>query len=148
MAVEVGVVAEADAHRHQSEGNRESEKNDDDEYAQHEEGDLRISHGRLLSWLPSPVDGRTISIASEPCARMSCAPCSIKRTSVSSMSSAASSHSPVRMQWMQRKTCAMPCNVRRRPAATMIALSWNRSEESSVGQECVSTCGSRWSTDH
>src|SRR3546814_14321420 len=41
MAVEVGVVAEADAHRHQSEGNRESEKNDDDEYAQHEEGDLR-----------------------------------------------------------------------------------------------------------
>src|SRR3546814_7670065 len=66
MAVEVGVVAEADAHRHQSEGNRESEKNDDDEYAQHEEGDLRISHGRLLSWLPSPVDGRTISIASEP----------------------------------------------------------------------------------
>src|SRR3546814_14820618 len=58
MAVEVGVVAEADAHRHQSEGNRESEKNDDDEYAQHEEGDLRISHGRLLSWLPSPVDGQ------------------------------------------------------------------------------------------
>src|SRR3546814_16335163 len=42
MAVEVGVVAEADAHRHQSEGNRESENNDDAEYAQHDEGELRI----------------------------------------------------------------------------------------------------------
>src|SRR3546814_20939897 len=94
MAVEVGVVAEADAHRHQSEGNRESEKNDDDEYAQHEEGDLRISHGRLLSWLPSPVDGRPISIDSEPCAQMSCAPCCITRTSVSTMYSAATRHAP------------------------------------------------------
>src|SRR5690606_16356052 len=75
VAVEIGVVAEADAHCHEREGDRKAEKDDDNEDAQHQQGNLRVTHGCFLPWLPP--SGWTMSIASEPWARTSCVDCSI-----------------------------------------------------------------------
>src|SRR5690606_25169177 len=98
VRLKIGVVAEADAHRHQRKGNRKTEKNDEDEQPEHQEGDLGIRHAL------SPDSSACFSL--------------IRRASVSSTSSSASIQKPSRMQWMQRKTWAIPWMNRRIPAAT------------------------------
>jgi hypothetical protein len=52
---EVGVIAEADAHRHQREGDREAQEDDADEQAQHQQGNGGIAHGTSAPCcLPAP----------------------------------------------------------------------------------------------
>src|SRR5688500_14182752 len=101
VGIEVGVVAEGNAHRHQRERDRETEHDDENEGAQHEQGDLRIGHRRVSPSRSGPATSRPSAAA---LSRTSAVSPRINLTSVSSMSSRAKVQYPSRMHLMQRMT--------------------------------------------
>ncbi len=68
--IEIGIVAKADAHGHQGKGDREAQKNKDDEQPKHHQGDLRIGHviwsfsAMLAFWIKRSSVSKTSSSAS------------------------------------------------------------------------------------
>src|SRR3546814_12981896 len=62
----------------------------------------------------------------------------------------ANAHAPGRLQHFERDGVAVLVDVGHNPQAARELASWlrGRSEERRVGNECVSTCRSRWSPYH
>src|SRR5690606_1994330 len=54
-AVEIGIVAKADRHPHQGEGDRKAQHDKKNEHTEHQDGNLRIRHRPCPSGLAVPV---------------------------------------------------------------------------------------------